>query len=105
MHRKKIIHRDIKPDNILLNSLNLEQIDVRIADLGFAIEFEENKEYIRCGTPCYIAPEVLLGLPFNYKVDIFSIGSVIYKLLSLNPLIRGKSVIEIMRKTVNQDFD
>jgi serine/threonine protein kinase len=59
MERKNIVHRDLKPENILIGSEELEHVDVRIADFGFAIEHEPGKQYVRCGTPGYIAPEIL----------------------------------------------
>ena len=105
MHRNDIIHRDLKPDNILINSnSNEDKIDLRLADFGFAIEYEVGKDYQRCGTPNYIPPEVLIGKPFDTKVDIFSIGSIIYKLISGKPLINGRTALEIMKKTISNDF-
>ena len=75
-----------------------------MADFGFAIEYEENKDYQRCGTPSYIPPEVLLGHKFDCKVDIFSIGSIIFKLMSGKPLITGRTALDIMKKTITHDF-
>ncbi len=58
IHRKNIIHRDIKPDNILI--MNKQKLIVQIADLGLACragDYEQIKQ--KCGTPGYVAPEIL----------------------------------------------
>ena len=60
IHKKGIVHRDLKLDNILLNSSTQGNFDVRIADFGLASTLKENsKLQLRCGTPTYIGPEIL----------------------------------------------
>ncbi|CAD8089007.1 unnamed protein product [Paramecium primaurelia] len=83
MHSQGILHRDIKPENLILrqkNNLN----DIVIGDFGLAdfYKFDGNYLYRRCGTPGYVAPEILRGQPYDYKVDIYSIGVLLYILLS-----------------------
>ena len=81
-HSKNIIHRDLKPDNLLLRSEdNLH--DIVIADFGLSCQlFKGEILYKRCGTPGYVAPEVLHwheGDPFyTSKCDIFSVGCILY---------------------------
>jgi serine/threonine protein kinase len=59
MSLHKIVHRDIKLDNVLF-SLKEDLLDIRLADFGLSIEqIELDKDYTRCGTPGYVAPEVL----------------------------------------------
>ena len=62
IHSRKIIHRDIKIDNILVNQVQEEEYDVRIADFGLAV-FTPNDEiyHAKCGTPGNVAPEMLRG--------------------------------------------
>jgi serine/threonine protein kinase len=81
---KKIIHRDIKLDNILIQSINdNSEYEIRIADFGLAIFTENNeKQMQKCGTPGYVAPEVFHGRGYSYKVDMFSLGSVFFSLLT-----------------------
>lgn len=80
-HEKKVAHRDLKPENILLLAIDSD-VDVKIADFGFA-KYAENDHSLltTCGTPTYIAPEILRGLPYGTKVDMWSLGVVIYVLL------------------------
>ncbi len=62
MHNKNIVHRDIKLDNILINQISEGEYDVKIADFGLATFITENNELMeKCGTPCYVAPEILRG--------------------------------------------
>lgn len=84
MHAKKVIHRDIKPMNLILAQRTFES-PIKIVDFGFAtIESEESKRPGRllCGTPGYIAPEVLTQRSYSCKVDVWSLGVVFYVLLS-----------------------
>jgi len=70
--------RDIKPENIIFKGTQ-ENIDIGIVDLGFAT-FEEDyrKLFVRCGTPGYVAPEVLNDKDYTCKADVFSAGIIFY---------------------------
>ena len=58
MHSKNVIHRDLKPENIIFK--RSDAIDIGVVDLGFAtLEKDFDKLFKRCGTPGYVAPEVL----------------------------------------------
>ena len=82
-HTKRIIHRDIKLENILINQIEEESFDIRVADFGLAVFATDNDSNLsRCGTPGYVAPEILRNLPYDNKVDIFSLGCVFYNLLT-----------------------
>lgn len=78
LHSKKIMHRDVKPENIMFKGTQ-ENIDIGIVDLGFA-SFEEDykKLFVRCGTPGYVAPEILNDKDYDCKVDVFSAGVIFY---------------------------
>lgn len=76
MHSQEIIHRDLKLENILLT--NSSSFEILIADFGLATTFNQKGMFKKCGTPGYIAPEILnLGV-YNEKVDIFSAGVIAY---------------------------
>jgi serine/threonine protein kinase len=77
------MHRDLKPENIILKSSD-NMHDIKIVDFGLA-SFTNIKEYIypRCGTPGYVAPEIIRyngSTPYGSKVDIFSAGVIFYVL-------------------------
>merc|ERR1719437_192224 len=76
LHGKKICYRDLKPENVLLDD---EGYCVLI-DLGFA-KVVTSKTYTLCGTPLYIAPEVILQRGHNKNADIWSLGVLIYELV------------------------
>ena len=78
LHGLKVIHRDIKLGNLLLT----DSMELKLADFGLAakLEYEGERKRTVCGTPNYIAPEVLEG-NHSYEADIWSLGVLIYTLL------------------------
>ena len=78
LHNLGIMHRDIKPENIILKYF--DTLDICLIDYGFADYISnKNKIYEFCGTPGYIAPEILNRKSnYNEKVDIFSAGVILY---------------------------
>ncbi|XP_068445496.1 serine/threonine-protein kinase PLK1 [Clinocottus analis] len=83
LHDNKVIHRDLKLGNIFLN----DDMEVKIGDFGLAtkIEFDGERKKTLCGTPNYIAPEVLCKKGHSYEVDVWSLGCILYTLLVGKP--------------------
>ena len=88
MHDKRVIHRDLKLGNLFLDS----KMNVKLGDFGLAALLVDDNERKRtiCGTPNYIAPEVLCdnGVGHSYEVDLWSIGVIMYPLITSNVDIR-----------------
>ena len=79
LHKRNIIHRDIKLSNVLLS----EKMEVRLCDFGLAIENGIEGQKNVCGTPNYIAPELLNhknGLNYSFEIDIWAFGVILYTL-------------------------
>ena len=98
MHKHKVVHRDLKPENLIL-AYKDNDYDLRIADFGLA-SFVNDGELLklRCGSPGYVAPEILEDIGYNEKADIFSAGVILYVLLTGRPVFRGLNLKEILVK-------
>ncbi|KAG1690851.1 hypothetical protein DVH05_027453 [Phytophthora capsici] len=80
-HQKGIVHRDLKPENLLYQSTD-EDAEIKIADFGLAKLIKgDSLMQTACGTPGYVAPEILEGRPYGAEVDLWSLGVIAYILL------------------------
>ncbi|XP_037939686.1 serine/threonine-protein kinase polo-like [Teleopsis dalmanni] len=96
LHENRIIHRDLKLGNLFLDDL----LHVKIGDFGLAtrIEYEGERKKTLCGTPNYIAPEILTKKGHSFEVDIWSIGCVMYTLLVGQPPFETKTLKDTYSK-------
>lgn len=78
MHNLNIVYRDLKPENLLLDSRG----HIKIADFGFAKIIPDNKTWTLCGTPEYLAPEIILGRGHGRPVDWWALGILIYEMMA-----------------------
>ena len=105
LHSLGIIHRDLKPENIMVENSS-DKIHCKIIDFGFAIFVEQmNDKTLRAGTPNFIAPEILQGKKYSYECDIFSLGVILYFLLSGKFPFDSDDTDVINERTVKSDYD
>lgn len=81
MHTLNIVYRDLKPENMLLDSEGY----LRITDFGFAKDIGDGSTYTLCGTPDYLAPEIIQGSPHGKGVDWWTVGILLYEMLASYP--------------------
>ena len=100
-HSKKVVHRDIKPENVLFKHKHSNK--VCLVDFGMGREFTGDFMSIQCGSPSYVAPEVLLGY-YTEKCDIWSSGVLMYILLTGVTPFYGSTDKEILARVAKGVF-
>ena len=105
LHQRNIVHRDLKPENLLLATKDSNS-SLMIADFGLAtfLKSPDEKLTLRCGSPGYVAPELLQEKGYNCQSDIFSAGVIFYIILTGRPLFKGNTPEEILDKNMKCEY-
>ena len=90
VHSKKVIHRDLKLGNLFLT----DHMTLKVGDFGLAAQvfYQGERKRTVCGTPNYLAPEVLESQGHSYEVDYWSIGVILYTMLNGRPPFESSEV-------------
>lgn len=103
LHERDIIYRDLKPENVLMDS----EGHLRISDFGLSKKgvTTDGKAYTFCGTPEYLAPEILRGIGHDQAVDFWSLGALVYEMLSGAPPNYSRNRDELFRNILTKPVE
>jgi serine/threonine protein kinase len=102
-HQQGLVHRDVKPANILLEN-GIER--VKITDFGLARAVDDaglTQSGLVAGTPPYMSPEQAEGQRVDSRSDLFSLGSVLYAMCTGHPPFRGSTMVAVLRRVVGEE--
>src|SRR3954468_16712176 len=105
-HRTGLIHRDLKPGNILLAREETGEVHPYVVDFGLAMAQDEislSRTGMISGTPAYISPEQAQGRPLDRRTDVYSLGVVLYELLAGEPPFTGGNLARVLVRLVQED--
>ncbi|NXA34387.1 STK33 kinase, partial [Eudromia elegans] len=107
LHKKDIVHRDLKLENILVKSSDIDEanemkLNIKVTDFGLAVQKAGGSVFQSiCGTPMYMAPEVISAHDYSQQCDVWSIGVIMYMLLCGEPPFMAsleEKLFELIRK-------
>ena len=100
LHNLGIIYRDLKPENMVL-SMN-HRGHLKLVDFGFAkrIQGKMQKTKTNCGTPAYIAPEIVKAMPYSFEVDVWSFGVLMVEIVTGETPFQAEDTLEILEKVM-----
>lgn len=103
MHSLGYVHRDLKPENLLLQDV-MDDADILVADFGFAKKVPAEGLSTRCGTPAFVAPDILVGERYREQVDCWSVGVLLFLLLGGYAPFQDQNHRGLFRKIRAADF-
>ncbi|OMJ77688.1 hypothetical protein SteCoe_22634 [Stentor coeruleus] len=101
LHNKGIVYRDLKPENIMIS----DNGNAKLIDFGLAKEINNDRAHTICGSPEYMAPEVIRKNAYTYAVDFWALGILLYEMLCGHPPFQGESYPEICQNILRGSFE
>jgi len=96
------VHRDLKLENLLLTRKN--DLEIKLADFGLSKVYNGQAMFTACGTPYYVAPEILTGDGYNSKIDTWAAGVLLYVLLSGRLPFSGETDVDLFKAIMDADL-
>ena len=104
MQKHKIVHRDLKVQNIFIKYTTRPEFDVKLGDYGFSKELSDDITATKLGTPITMAPEILMNRAYTSKADLWSIGVIIYHLLFKDLPFKGRNEVMILQNILHNNI-
>lgn len=104
MHQQGVVHRDLKPENLLYYSPDSDS-KIMISDFGLSKMEDGGIMATACGTPGYVAPEVLAQKPYGKAIDVWSIGVISYILLCGYPPFYDENDVNLFAQILKGEFE
>jgi len=102
LHKNDIVHRDLKLENLLLTKK--DALEIKLADFGLSKVYTGEAMQTACGTPYYVAPEILIGDGYNKKIDTWAAGVLLYVLLSGRLPFSGETDVDLFRAIIEGEL-
>lgn len=101
IHSKKVLHRDLKSQNVFLTKKGV----IRIGDFGIARMMENTFDMAQtcCGTPCYLSPELCQDMPYSSKADVWALGCLLFEMCALRYAFDATNFVSLFYKIVKVD--
>ena len=104
MQKHKIVHRDLKVQNVFIKYTKRPEFDVKLGDYGFSKELSDDITATKLGTPITMAPEILMNRAYTSKADLWSIGIIIYHLLFKDLPFKGRNEVMILQNILHNNI-
>ncbi|KAI5191486.1 protein kinase X [Nematocida sp. AWRm77] len=97
LHKNGVVYRDLKPENILLDTGG----HIKLADFGFSKRLFDPVTWTLCGTPEYLAPEIIMNIGHGFEVDFWSLGVILYEMVVGIPPFYHENHVELCRQIIH----